>query len=237
MSFSIGGRTYNATFVGDCTVDFNDPEPGSSLSVPIEGEMDTLTRPYKVRLDHKALVQRQLGRLKGKKKDFEFQSMTLFSWSVTEDGPSAKFTVTFKGCFDGKLPNPKLTGGTTSGQVLATITGGFLQKKIDYLAPTATWRYVTRGIPRGPRFEGQMPNEAKVQYQNGNGGDGDIAVNELEKDLAPGFTFTPINGRYNLRKRIRTTNFAFEQIGGYCQVEETNSVIIEPFNWMEQFTG
>lgn len=230
---TIGGNTYPLTYVGDCDIDFSDPIPGSSLTVETEGELDTVTRSYRVQLDRKNAVQAQLGRLK--KQDFEFKGLVLRNWSYTEDGPSVTFNVTFRGLYDNKLPRPKISGTMNPGSVVATLSGGFLQSKIDYLAPSVTWRYVTRGIPRGPAYAGEMPSKEDVVYRTGSGGAGKISVTEIEQDLPPGFTLPAIAGTYNIRKRIKRTAFTWDTIGPYCQVVETNSVIIEPFEFSQNF--
>lgn len=216
-------RDYPLSYVGDCDIDFTDPLPGSDLSVSLYGEMDSLTRPYKVRIDEKDTVERQLARLKGKV-DFEFKGMALVSWTERENGDHVIFNVLFRGCHNNTLPLPKFSGGFNRDTVtlnfdvltgnIANLLGSSVQ--LVYRAPFTQIKYVTRAIPKKAQFPKTVPV-------------GDIIIDKIDGAQTGGVR---INEQGRTDNRFRTSGFEavqiievdgpfYEQAGIYYECTET----------------
>lgn len=235
---TLNGTQYRVTYVDDCDINFSDPVPGSNLSVKREGELDTLTRPYRVQTDRKTYVQTQLARLKGKK-DFEFGSMFLYEWSYAENGAETTFTVTFKGLYDNKLPEPKIAGSMNTGTVTvgltnATSTGtspGLGQRTITFSAPTITAQYVSRNNPSGQaRYAHILTDDPalKVDYIRISGGTGRINIRNLSTRAGEP-VYTPRPSEYNVREVLKS-DVNWEKVGPFYQVTETNRIDVQPYD-------
>lgn len=235
---TLNGNQYRITYVDDCDIDFSDPAPGSTLSVKREGELDTLTRPYRVQTDRKTYVQTQLARLKGKK-DFEFGSMFLYEWSYTEDGAQTTFNVTFKGLYDNKLPEPKITGSINNGTITVGLTNsdatgtipGSGQRTIVFEAPTLTAQYVSRNNLDGNSRYWRLLTEnpaLRVDYKRISGGTAPINIRKIvTRPNQP--VYAPQPNEYNIREVLKT-KFSFEKIGPFYQITETNEIDVQPYD-------
>lgn len=216
-------RDYPLSYVGDCDIDFTDPLPGSDLSVSLYGELDSLTRPYKVRIDEKDTVERQLARLKGKV-DFEFKGMALVSWTEREEGDSVVFNVQFRGCHNNTLPLPKFSGGFNRDTAslnhfelsgITNLLGSSVQ--LTYRAPFTQIKYVTRAIPKKPQFPKTVPVGDIIVEKIDGAQTGDVRINEQ------GFTQT---GQFRLSgfeavQIIEVDGPFYEQVGIYYECTET----------------
>jgi hypothetical protein len=234
---TLNGRQYNVTFVGDCDIDFSDPVAGSVLTVDAFG-LDSLERPYKVRIDRKTVVQGQLSRLKGKQ-DFEFKTMALTGWTEREEGPFVVFTVTFKGLFDNKIPNPKFSGGFSLQRGTSSMTGATLaglpalqgaSVDIEYLAPFTTVKYVRRERPTQPQFANDIIT-GDIIYQSVDGeSTGIINIYATRNQFDGDRPQVAQNGRYNMKKVVQIKGPTWEQVGLWYECQETHEMILQPFD-------
>lgn len=234
---TLNGRSFNVTYVGDCDIDFNDPVAGSLLSVDAFG-LDSITRPYRVRIDRKTVVQNQLARLKNKQ-DFEFKTMALTGWTEREEGPFVIFEVTFRGLFDNKLPNPKSSGGysslrATSGVTtpelvgLPALSGASID--VDYRGPFTTIRYVRRERPTQPQYPATVIS-GDIIFDNIDGEQTGLVNIYKERIQFDGERpQEPQPGRFNMKKVIQVKGPTWEQVGLWFECQETHQMILQPFD-------
>jgi len=229
-------------------------QPGAQLTIDAWG-MDSITRKYRGKTAYAQAFIDTLRKNRGKPDPF-FKALTLGNYVLTSGRAWTDVDVTYKGTFDGKLPDPIFSGGVSTLNVQLeyedhTARQLLEAQNITYTAPTTeltykatfvTIRYVTRKIPAVAQYPEELNGVAPVvSIVNQTGGKGGIALVPLAQ---PRIANVPIIGNIpdpvalpakdNLFNGI--TNIVNEgpnwtQEGQYYLCEEKNQVTIMPFSF------
>lgn len=229
-------------------------QPGAQLTIDAWG-LDTITRKYRGKT---AYVQNFIDTLRKNrtKPDPYFKALTLTNYVLTNGRAWVDVDVTYKGTFDGKLPDPIFSGGVTTQSVqldykdsvteqLTSALGVTYTKpttELTYKATFVSIRYVTRKIPAVAQYPEELNGVVPVvSIVNQTGGRGGIALVPLAQ---PRIANVPIIGnisdpvalpaKENLFNGI--TNIVNEgpnwtQEGQFYLCEEKNQVTIMPFSF------
>jgi hypothetical protein len=125
--------------------------------------------------------------------------------------------VTFKGTLTGDLPTIKTSVRTTREQARITAHNGTAQMILNYYAPQATFRYVSRTRPRGRRYDGVLPDGINsIQIIDRRGASGRLI-------LMAGGLVKYVNNIFYAKKEILTEGPDWEEVGDLYEVTETST--------------
>lgn len=165
------------------------PQPGATMTKNAYG-IDVLPRPYSCpRARVSSLIPKA-----GTPDIFYSNLRATGNYSVTEsEGLICTVTIEYKGLLNNAIPDPLISTGMSSGSTSATKsdTGDATSQRtweIVFYSPTQTFRYVSNGRPRSPRFssyEGGPVAGPSIMTQSITDGNG------RRRTSAPGITLIP----------------------------------------------
>jgi hypothetical protein len=229
-------------------------QPGAQLTVDAWG-MDSIVRKYWIKTANAIDFVRIL-RKNRNRPDSVYNALTLTGYTATEQRAWTHFDVSFKGLIDGKLPAPVYTGGSATlnvqlewqDTVLKQLAAGFQREytppttQLTYKAPFAVIRYVTREVPKAPKYSADLNGaDPLVSIVNQTGARGPIDVVPLSQPrvqnipiiagLPTPTALPPKEGYFNGISNIVTDGPSYSQVGQFYECEEKNQLTIMPFDF------
>lgn len=224
-------------------------QPGAQLTIDAWG-MDSITRKYMGKVanvpDFIATLRKNRN-----KPDNEFKALTLGNYNINLGRAWAEVDVTYKGTFDGKLPDPIIDGGGMTTQSVqltykdSEIEGLASALRITYTKPScsftykaasATIRYVTRSRPSSASYTlelGGLTSKVEIIKQEGALGAYDILpLQQIPQNNADIKAFVPTEKAFNAITVVVNDGPKYKQEGQYFLCEETNQVTLFPFDFV-----
>lgn len=125
-------------------------QTGSELSTDEFG-LDVLTRPYLVRTDMAPQLLPREGEV-----DFQYRDLTFSTYRLTElPNFWSRLSIEYVGHVNGYRRSPQGEPGRRREYVQLKTTEDE-DVEVEYFTPYTTYRYVSNGEPRKPRFNGPM---------------------------------------------------------------------------------
>jgi hypothetical protein len=166
------------------------------------------------------------------KADPIWKQFKLVKKSVTGNGALCTANLIFNGLLDGKIPPPQQRGGWARQNISLQHPSSGQTVELEYRAPTATYQYVSKTIPKKPKYEGKLINPEMPWEIRDVRGDRLTQIHECIKigELGGKIQYTPIiASKFNYARLVMTEQFDFVQIGEYWEITETQiGVLIEP---------
>lgn len=224
------GQRYAIDYVGNVEIE---EIAGASLAVDAWG-LDQCTRKYKGALTKLSAFLATLRRDRFKP-DPHYPALTLAQYVATENGPWAEVDVTYKGTFDGNLPQPPPpdSGVSVESVSLSLLTNDGPSSdsptvQLTYYAPTTTWRYVARRRPVAPQFLGKLEGAKEIKFLTRRGAYGNLQLfsgGNLEDQVS---VDSGNLGDYNGIALSVTKGPIVRPAGIYFECEETVQRLIYP---------
>lgn len=191
--------------------------------------LGSLVRTYQGREDKAAEFMKKWT---AGKPDEVFPTFKLVTSVAQGNGAFTTVTLNFNGLRNGELPKEKKRGGWAKQTATLKKLEGDQTVEIEYMAPTATFMYVTTSIPTAPRFRGKLltPNVPwEIRNRRGDRGTRFWEV-KVVNEMLGATTYTQTQaGRFNFARVVALDVFDFEQEGDFFKVIEVNvGSIIEP---------
>lgn len=229
-------------------------QPGAQLTVDAWG-MDSIVRKYWIKTANAIDFVRIL-RKNRNRPDSVYNALTLTGYTATEERAWTHFDVSFKGLIDGKLPAPVYTGGSATLNVQLEWQDSALRNfaiaygsqytapttQLTYKAPFAVIRYVTREVPKAPKYSNDLNGaDPLVSIVNQTGARGPIDIVPLSQPrvqnvpiiagLPTPTALPPKEGYFNGISNIVTDGPSYAQVGQFYECEEKNQLTIMPFDF------
>jgi hypothetical protein len=215
-------------------------QPGSRLQVDAWG-MDSITRKYKGRLDKVATEVAKYKRDR-KKRDSIYQWLYYTDLDVLEGEAFAELSVTYKGLYDGQIPEPVLAD---SGYRRNTVDLGLAEdigftvlgnsSTITYNAPFAKVNFVSETRRRFAQHANMVDlgQLQIIKQKNANLALLNIVKGASLNDPAaePTQNIAGIVGRYNGTFEVNSAITSQKKVGQWWEGTETHEILIVP---MEQ---
>lgn len=213
-------------------------QPGAMLTVDPWG-MDQITRRYTGPQDDIATEVERYKRRRDKR-DETYTWMFYTALTAIESAPLGEITITYKGTYDGKVPEPVVKSGFRKQAVTLNLAGATSDdtttttSNITYYAPYSTYRYVTKSRPVATKFRTKIHLTAEaldvVNMSNSHLGDLHV-VNGAS--LSAGaenrpLIFRQIPNKFNAVMELSTAQFDVEPAGKWFEVIETNELLLLP---------
>jgi hypothetical protein len=193
--------------------------------------------------------------------DEEFKALTLTNYTLSLGKAWTDVDITYKGTFDGKLPDPVFSGGTATLTVqleresseestLATALGQSFTAptcELSYKSQYVSIRYVSRTKPIQARYPAELNGiKPTIQIVDQRGAKGTIAIVPLAQRRignVPVYIATDINGNpvtdalppvlgvFNGISNIVNDGPTYTQEGQFYLCEEKNQVTVMPFSF------
>jgi hypothetical protein len=229
-------------------------QPGAQLTSDAWG-MDMIVRKWSIKTANAIDFVRIL-RKNRNLPDSVFNALTLAGYTATLDRAWTHFDVTFKGLLDGLLPKQVYSGGSATlnvqlefqDEVLKQLAQAFQREytppttQLTYKAPFAVIRYVTREVPKAPKYANDLNGaDPIVKIVNQTGARGAIDVVPLSQPrvqnvpiiagLPTPTALPPKEGKFNGISNIVTDGPSYSPVGQFYECEEKNQLTIMPFDF------
>ncbi len=212
-------------------------QPEWSLQINDRGGADTLSRPYRGNAE---LLGEFLKQFPKSSADPEYPQLKREGVLVSGDRSFPTVTLQYKGIFDDDLPEVQKSGGLRRQTVTLTMQAldgseteredSTTQCTLVYMAPTSTFRYVTRKQPTAQKYEGQiLQTDMNWEIRQVRGASNVLLYEARPASWQAGITtggaIRP--GFFNFVRTVGTSIFTFQQAGDYWEVVEENEGLIE----------
>jgi len=228
-------------------------QPGAQLAIDAWG-LDTITRKYSGKVANVPDFIASLRRSRDKP-DYLYPALTLTNYTINHGRAWAEVDITYKGAFDGKLPDPVYSGGSSTlnvqlewqDNVLKQLAAAFQREytapttQLTYKAPFVNVRYVTREVPKAPKFGGLNGADLLVSIVNQTGARGRIEIVPIGQPrvqnvpiiagLPTPTALPPKEHAFNGISNIVTDGPGYTQVGKFYECEERNQLVIMPFDF------
>ena len=229
-------------------------QPGAQLSIDAWG-LDTITRKYRGKEanvpDFIASIRKNRN-----KPDYLYPALTLTNYTINHGRAWAEVDITYKGTFDGKLPDPVYSGGVSTLNVQLELQDTGLRNlaiaygiqytapttQLTYKAPFVNVRYVLREPPKKAMFEDDLNKlDPVISVVNQTGARGGIEIVPLGQPrvqnipiiagLPTPTALPPKENLFNGIANVVTEGPSYTQEGKFYLCEEKNQLTIMPFDF------
>lgn len=227
--------------VGDDFVE----QPGATLTVDPWG-MDQITRRF---TGKQSMLATEVAKYKRDrdKRDPTYKWLFYTSLVATESAPFAEIAVTYKGTYDGKLPEPVVKSGFRKQSVTLNLAGATSDEaditattaNLTYYAPYSTYKYITKAKPKAAKYRTkiELTAEALDTVSMSNSHRGDLHyVNGTSLSSGPNriLVYKIQPNKFNAVLELSTSQFDVQPAGRWFEITETTELLLVPSSLARQ---